>query len=185
MKYFKMDIELLDTLEEELDIKFTLWDASVFCIINSYNKQGQKCTMSQGTMSNYLRCSYKTISRSLDKLSDNNIITIFKPDNQAKEKLASTYHINKDIKDLIRKRLWTKSPRAGDLESENEKDYVLRVRGLVTKSPRTGDLESSYTTKGRVSKETSFIDVPLSTETKKEKEVKIKEDWEIALEKIN
>lgn len=170
MKYYKIDIELLDAIETELDIKFKLTDAAMFSLINSYNSLGQNCTMSQKTIGEYLKCSYKTVSRTSEKLITNKIITVFKPKNQMQEQLALTYHIHKDIKKLIKKivdeKTGTKCPQAVD---------------------KMSDKVSTYTNNSSVSEETSLIDVPSSTETKKKKEVeyKTKPSWELALEKIN
>lgn len=164
MKYYNIDIELLNAIETKLNIKFKLTEAAMFSVINSYNALRKNCTMSQKTMGEYLMCTYKTVARTSDRLVANKLITVFKPNNQMQEHLALTYHIHKDIKllisEIVDERSRTKCPTAMD---------------------KMSDKMSTYTNNSRVSEDNSS-----STETKKKKEdIKQKENWELALEKIN
>lgn len=163
MRYFKIDIELLDVIEKEFSVKLNLLQANVFSLINSYNSVGQKCTMSQETMGKYLRCSYKTISRVTNKLKADGLINIYRPPEQMEDKLALTYHINKEVKDFIKKYVTDKLS-----EEKKQRDKLSTYTNK--------DKVSTYTNKSRVSEETSFGDCSSSREKEKEKE-----DWEIAL----
>lgn len=94
MSYIIHDYKIIQMIESRREVKLTLTQAVLFSIINSYNRKGQRCTISYETLGEQLKCSLRTAVRVVKDLEKMKIISVYRPKNPSRDQ-ANTYYVHK------------------------------------------------------------------------------------------
>ncbi len=102
IKFIMVNYEFIDKLEEVYDnLDLTLEHILILSIVNSFNKAGKNCKLSQGTFAKLCKCDKSTVKRRLNDLCKWGFITTWKPKLQHKSKDPNVTHLSKEVKQIL------------------------------------------------------------------------------------